>query len=395
MPINYLVTADTCFLDTPGGGARVAWELARLMRRAGHEVALLCSSACGNSDSAIEGIRVVRYAYPHNVANAAIRFRLHLRAAREAAGTYLAGTRWDVVHAHMPIGALATFDGVGRGARRLYTFNSPMAEEFLSHGIDASWVSRVSRHLAAPLLSVVEARTVRLSTEVHTLSTFNRFLFESRHPRYKGTVTTLPWWCPPSKALDSQAARRQLGWQPDEKIVITVRRLVRRMGVDTLIDAFQRSSIPSPARLLIAGDGSDAPRLQALAQRSGAAGRRIEFLGSVSEDTLAALYAGADLCVIPTRALEGFGLVVLEASAAGCPVIAADVGALPEVMDPALREWIFPAGNVDALASSLERALNGDGLPTRAEISARVYARFPPDVLQQQYLSFLTRQCSE
>jgi glycosyltransferase involved in cell wall biosynthesis len=117
--------------------------------------------------------------------------------------------------------------------------------------------------------------------------------------------------------------------------------------------------------LLVVGEGPEATRLADDADRLGL-GSTVRFLGAVSDDELVSCYGAADVCVVPSVALEGFGLVVLEALASGTPVIASDVGGLPETLaslDPSL---VVPAGDADALADRLRAAHDGTApLPPR------------------------------
>jgi glycosyltransferase involved in cell wall biosynthesis len=159
---------------------------------------------------------------------------------------------------------------------------------------------------------------------------------------------------------DRVAARERMGVPPGSRVVVTARRLVDRVGVDLLLDAWRSvvCAVDDPSLvLLIAGDG---PRRRDLEQQAAALGiaRSVRFLGRIDDDELPALYCAADLAVVPSRALEGFGLVVLEALACGTPVIATQVGGLPEVLEP-LGEQLVVAPNAAAIGEALAAALGG------------------------------------
>ena len=101
---------------------------------------------------------------------------------------------------------------------------------------------------------------------------------------------------------------------------------------------------------MIAGDGPLAQDLRA------AAGPGVRFTGALDAPALAALRAGAALAVVPSRSAETFGLAAAEAMAAGLPVVASRVGALPELLE---ADALVPPGDVDALAAAM-RAQAGD-----------------------------------
>ena len=120
----------------------------------------------------------------------------------------------------------------------------------------------------------------------------------------------------------------------------------RYKGHDMLVDVWPlvREAVPA-ARLVVAGDGDDAPRLRAKA------GEGIEFAGRVDEARLAALYRDATVFVMPSTD-EGFGLVYLEAMRASTPCIAAR-GAAEEIITDGHDGVIVDAGNRDALVAAL------------------------------------------
>lgn len=115
-------------------------------------------------------------------------------------------------------------------------------------------------------------------------------------------------------------------------------RLAPEKGVGVAIEACRRAGIP----LVVAGDGPDRPELE-----RAAAGADVRFLGAVVPEEVARLRAGAALALVPSRSAETFGLAAAEAMAAGVPVAASAVGALPELVDAA---GLAPAGDPEALA---------------------------------------------
>jgi len=122
-----------------------------------------------------------------------------------------------------------------------------------------------------------------------------------------------------------------------------------------LLLAFSRAAIPG-ATLVYAGDGSERNRLEQQVARLGIQSQ-VRFLGFVNQSKLPALYASADLMVLPSE-YEPFAVVVNEAMCCGCPVIVSDrVGAARDLVAPVRPEFVFPAGDVAALAKTLQLAL--------------------------------------
>lgn len=128
---------------------------------------------------------------------------------------------------------------------------------------------------------------------------------------------------------------------------LVVSRLSPEKGVDVAIDACRTAGMP----LVGAGEG---PERGALGER--AAGAEVRFAGAVDDAELARLRAGAAIALAPSRSAETFGLAAAEAMAAGLPVAASRVGAVPELVG---EEGLVPAGDPGALAQAIVR-LAGD-----------------------------------
>ena len=144
-----------------------------------------------------------------------------------------------------------------------------------------------------------------------------------------------------------------------KQIVLCVRRLERRMGIDVLIRAWADIVTRVPhAELHVVGTGTYEQELRELAQL-GQNSESIVFHGRLSDQALQRAYASATCTVVPTLALEGFGLIALESLAVGRPVVVTDCGGLPEAVSGLDATLIVPAGSVEALAERLVTALQG------------------------------------
>jgi glycosyltransferase involved in cell wall biosynthesis len=155
---------------------------------------------------------------------------------------------------------------------------------------------------------------------------------------------------------------------------LVVSRLAPEKGVDLAIEACRIAGL----ELVVAGDGPERPRLEQLAaagETDGPAGR-VRFVGQVDDAALAALRAAASVAVVPSRSAETFGLAAAEAMAAGLPVAATRVGALPELVP---GDWLAPAGDALSLAVVISR-LQADRT-AGAQALARARALTGPDVV--------------
>jgi glycosyltransferase involved in cell wall biosynthesis len=291
----------------------------------------------------------------------AVRLLGYWRAARRAAG------ETDLIDAHFALYAAAPLLlGAARGRPAVFHFHGPWAEENL-----AAHDSSRGRFL---LRRALERRVLRRAdAQVVLSSAFRRVLLE----RYGLTPWEIHVW-PPGVSLeqfdpgDRDAARARLAIAPGAFVAACVRRLVPRMGIDVLLDAWQElgAELPDGSTLLIVGEGPLAPELAARAAQPPLEGR-VRLLGRVGDEELADVYRAADVAVVPTLAVEGFGLVVLEAAACGTPSIVSDVGGLREAAAGLDRSLLLPPADARILGRRLRAAAAGE-LPGRA--ATRAYA---------------------
>ena len=150
---------------------------------------------------------------------------------------------------------------------------------------------------------------------------------------------------------ESSDARRRVGIDDSTTfVVLAVRRLRNRMGLEVAIEAMSRIARPG-ALLVIVGEGPERARLEALAIELDAP---VRFVGRVSDEQLVTWYRAADVSVVPSVALEGFGLVVLESLACGTPVIASDLEGLRDAVEGFEGANLVTPGSVEELAAALD-----------------------------------------
>jgi glycosyltransferase involved in cell wall biosynthesis len=162
-----------------------------------------------------------------------------------------------------------------------------------------------------------------------------------------------------SPYLSQEEARRQLKLPLDRPTILTVRRLERRMGLHNLIEAMGEVVREHPdVLLLIAGKGTLQYELdQHILSRS--LSSNIRMIGPVSDQILALLYRAVDFSVVPTTALEGFGLVLVESLASGTPVLGTPVGAIPEVLRPLSESLLLESPSPRHLSEGICEVLSG------------------------------------
>jgi len=170
--------------------------------------------------------------------------------------------------------------------------------------------------------------------------------------------------------------KRKLGIGEDEKVVITVSRLVKKNGVEDLIEAISQLSPPRrdpvhykynkvagqitnyklPVKLLICGDGEERQKLEVRSKKLGIE-NKVKFMGFIAPAELPKYYAIADVFCRPSLS-EGLGNVFLEAMAAGVPVIATPVGGIPDFLKNGETGWFCQVKNPASIAEKIKWILD-------------------------------------
>ena len=281
---------------------------------------------------------------------------LPVRPVARRAAALLAGHGCDTVlfGAAAPLGLLAP--GLrAAGARRIVG---------ITHGHEAGWAAlpgarsllrRIGEHTDA-LTYLGEYFRVRLARALTPQAA-------ARLVRLAPGVDTTVFRAGPA----GEAVRARLGLA-GRPVVLCVSRLVPRKGQDTLIRAWPRVLAARAAAggqepvLLIVGDGPYRKDLGRLAGHLGVTGS-VRFTGPVPEADLPGYYKAADIFAMPCRTrrggldVEGLGIVYLEASAAGLPVIGGDSGGAPDAIEPGESGYVVPGRDLDALVSRLTALL--------------------------------------
>jgi glycosyltransferase involved in cell wall biosynthesis len=184
---------------------------------------------------------------------------------------------------------------------------------------------------------------------------------------------------------DSTAARQRLGWPNQGRIVLCVRRLVRRMGLENLLDAFVAVAGEHPDSILVIGGAGPLRDELAAKAREHRLSDRVLFTGFIPETNLPFAYQAADLSIVPSQSLEGFGLTALESLACGTPVLVTPVGGLPEVVRDLDRNLLLPDKGDAAIADRLHLFLSGAlSLPSSNDCRKYVESNFSGRVIAER-----------
>lgn len=385
----YLSLCESFFPDHPGGMGRVAWDCAREFRSAGYEARMLCfahDTALDNVNRTIDGVSVLTIPRPRAHALNPFRAERVIRVAQAAVSQMTRETRPSLVHAHSVFMAAAGLRALGRKVPLLFTVHSPIVHEQRINWSRQGLAGRIKAFTGMPYLRSLERQVLRAAQVRHCLSRYTTQLLREEY----GTdfdATIIPHWTDDCwRRVRPQAeARRLAGLPAAGPIFLSVRQLRYRYGIDTAIKAFSKAHLDA-GTFVIAGAGPDEAALRALASQQPHPDR-IMFMGRVSDDVLRMLYEAADYFLLPTRSLECFGLIILEAYGYGLPVLATDVAAIPELVAAVSPQTLVPPDDVDAIARAIRASVDGTLLlPDSQRLADFAHDSFGRERIFRRYL---------
>jgi glycosyltransferase involved in cell wall biosynthesis len=164
------------------------------------------------------------------------------------------------------------------------------------------------------------------------------------------------WWTERSDRVDPATVRAAWKIPEDARVAVFCGKLQRWKRPGDLLEAFAKVADLN-AYLVFAGEGPERPALESAARSLGVS-ERVRFLGFVNQSGLPEVYTASDVFVLPSE-YEPFGMVVNEAMLCGCPAIVSDrVGARLDLVREGETGYVYPCGDIEALASALRRTLS-------------------------------------
>lgn len=331
-------------------------------------------TGCVKVDSHDQNIRVDTFASPQSSL-----LRRWWEIRQIAAQRFLEED-YPLVVSHFALYVFPLLDQLGVRDRALVThFHGPWALESQLEG---------SHPLAVAAKKALEQKVYRRSSHFIVLSqTFRQILHENYQVPLE-RIHIIPGGVHPERfdlPLSRLEAREQLGWKRDRVILFCVRRLAKRMGLENLIAAVDEVRSHHPDILLyIGGKGTLAQTLQAQIEARQLT-EHVRLLGYLPDEQLPLAYRAADLSIVPTIALEGFGLVVVESLAAGTPVLGTPVGGIPEILQPFCPDLLLAGSETQQLAQGITEALSGQRtLPSPQACQDYVRQKYRWDAIAQQ-----------
>jgi glycosyltransferase involved in cell wall biosynthesis len=355
--LRILFVADVSIQRVIGGAERVLFEQSTRLAARGHRVHVITRRLPEHwtGRETIQGVQEIRCAFEpkgglRSIAQTWLQARRHLVCLHEQVHV-------DCLNIHQPLTAFGLIDQAATlGIPRVYTCHSFSAEEYLSRHTECRPAGLVLRRINAAGRNWIEGRVLRRCNRIVALSRFTQEKLQRRHGIPGERVEIVPGGVDLARfhpAIDKAAVRKDLSISEDRFVLLTVRNLVPRMGLGRLVLAMQTVAAKIPQSLLvIGGHGPLREEMLTLINRLGLR-NHVRMAGFIPEEMLARYYQMADLFVLPSLDLEGFGMVTLEALACGLPVLGTRVGGTREILTRWDARFLLSDGRPQTIAQGI------------------------------------------
>jgi len=354
--LNILFVSDVSISNVIGGAERVLYEQSTRLAQKGHNIDILTRRLPGHdSDHEIIGnVREWRYDVDESsILSFYGSTQLNSRRLFESLHEKYS---FECINLHQPFSSLGVVNSpLSKQLKKVYTCHSLSFEEYQSRNPKTrSAFGNLMRWINSQGRKEVEKKVLKASDRIIVLSHYTQDKLWKAYiiPPYKVVIVSggvdLDRFHPVS---DRTEIRRRLNIPEEKMILLTIRNLVPRMGLENLIAAMKDVIENMPGTcLIIGGSGRLEAKLVELSRRLKIEGN-IKFAGFIPEQDLPDYYRAADAFILPTLELEGFGLVTLEALACGTPVLGTPIGGTKEILGIFDPSYLFRDTGPESIAA--------------------------------------------
>lgn len=353
--LKILFVSDYPLDEVMGGSVRYLFEQSLLLAKRGHSVHVLTRKERKHGGYSSNN-NIKEWKYITNNDNALCFFVSNLLNCKNLFESLFEKYSYDAINFYQPLSALGVLRSAkSKKVKKLYTCHSLSFEEYISRNyLPAGLFGHVFNWLNIIGRKRIEKKVLNSADAITVLSKFTKNRLLNIYKIAPGKISInhggvdLKRFNPSSNGI--KKIRKNLGISDNKIVIFTVRNLVNRMGLENLILAIKSIVVNAPdIRLVIGGDGPLKTDLIGLANNLGLQ-EFIRFVGFIHEDQLSSYYQMADLFVLPTKELEGFGLVTLEAMASGLPVLGTPVGGTKEILGNFDSRFLFKGTDSNSIA---------------------------------------------
>lgn len=356
----FVIHVTDAFFPETGGVERVVENLTREQARRNYRVAVLTKGLDGAPGFEPHGdVNVFRY--PHRQRPTPLNYLTSVSGGAKTLNVILADRKPDLLHCHLTLASQGPLHVAKKlGIPVVAGFYGPWDKEFAVEAMSTPAAKKIlyERYLKTQMAMQrwMQRRLLSQAARVIVLSDYSIGQAEQLCPGVSAKIVKVPGgvetdrFYPENPTYDLRA---KCNISEEPFLILTVRRLVFRMGVDLLIDATARLIRQGKkVHLAIGGKGPLHKQLEQQVEAAGLKGH-VTFLGFVAEQHLPDCYRSADLFVMPTRAEENFGLPILESAACATPVVGTPSGSIPEVLGTVNSDWVTKNVSAEAIAQKI------------------------------------------
>lgn len=351
--MNVLLVADVSFDPSCGGAPRMLYEYASRLRNLGYNVHILTRTTEKETldEEIVNGVIIHRYKMDRS---SPIKFLIS-----SCKNSFLCFNkikeRFNVINFHQPISAMGVLlHPRSWWCRKIYTFFSPAPMEYKTRILEK--VPLLTFSLNYTFLKLAERICLTVCGKIIVLSEHSKNQLIYLHKTRASKISIVPGgvdinkFAPPK---DKMGIRDILKLPEDKFILLTIRNLVPRMGIDNLIRAMAMLTKQNKdVLLIIGGEGPLENKLKGLTVTLHLE-PYVKFVGFIDEAHLPLYYQAADLFVLPTKYLEAFGLVTLESLSSGTPVLGTPVGGTKEILGKLDKNLLFRGTDARSISEKI------------------------------------------
>lgn len=367
---SILCVGNRWFPQAPGGAERYVYELIHQFAVEGDRVELCAAdlpASCSQPYLSLTNLALTQQSLPYRLWTSQRQFQQRFLVVP------------DAINLHFALYSFPLLNSLPKNVPVTFTFHGPWAAESKREG---------QKVLGTLLKQWMEQQVYQRCDRFIVLSkAFGKILHQEYNVAWD-KIHVIPGGVDTNRFrpnLSRREARAALNWPQDRFILFTPRRLVQRMGLDKLLIALaQVRQNHSDIWLAIAGKGPLKAELEQQVIELGLE-EQVHFLGFLPDGQLPIAYQAADLTIMPSQSLEGFGLVLVESLACGTPVLCTPVGGMPEVIGGFSPHLITQNSEVNSLAVTLNAVVSRDlSLPTREACFNHAHTHFNWSKIAQQ-----------
>jgi glycosyltransferase involved in cell wall biosynthesis len=338
--------------DDMGGSGRYLREICEGLADCGHKIFVITRQWKPEQPLTENFGNISVYRYTANDCSSLSYISDTVKNTRKLFEKLTQSLQFDIINFHQPLASIGiTTSHRSHNLTKVYTFHSPWHKEY---AIKTESSKSPFRPLQILIRRIVERAVIKKCSSAIVLSQYMANQLKETHNNTNIHIEMCPGGADIKRFKPSQnreQLRAEITLPKNRIVLLTVRGLTPRTGIENLIRAMQlvvKKNVN--VSLIIGGGGVLKNKLLALTKELNLE-NNIKFLGFINDDDLVTYYQVADYFILPTKYLEGFGLVTPEALASGLPVLATPVGGTIEILTQLNKDLLFKSTEPQDIAA--------------------------------------------